>query len=818
MAKITINGKICECNEGEYILAIARRNGIFIPAICYLSGCSPTLACRLCMVEADDKRVYSCNAKAKDGMVVITDNEQIASERKAIMQTYCINHPLECGVCDQSGECELQNFVYHMGVDEQIYSIKDTHKPAQDWGLIHYDPALCIVCERCITVCKDKIGDNALKTVPRGGDALEKSLKDTMPKEAYAVWNKFQKNLIAPNSADGSLDCSDCGECTAVCPVGALVGSRFQYSSNAWELKKISASNPHSSDCELICYDVKSTSIENRKHKIYRVSSDYDFGELNKAARFGYDFNKDESRKDRIVLERIVDGFKSGRIKNIKFNSFITNEEARILSILKDKFELNLINDEAKTYQNFLKEFSKFAGSSLYNGDFDSVKEADFIISAGSFLRHDAPNVGYKLNNALKINKASAIYFHPLKDVVVEGYSKNLLSCNHSPNLDIEILLFILQKFGKNLPKWLEDRLLSAFENAKKEVEVSKKVKQTSLVKKKIKDENGEEKEIEEEVEKEVIVKEKELIDAKFSTYAKALNLDEDALEKLLEKKEKFTLVIGEDFITSKNASTLAKLTGLVQRYTQFKVLIIPPRTNSLGVAMICELGEEQSGKTFGYNEKGDVVFSSLKADLDAPALNEQEGTFTNLDLRVVPTHPALDYHGFELNDIAKCLGLEFENTIDYTPNLGEGFKKIKFDDLENFYDNGGVNHRGYKLESKSFEACDDEFEIENLNPNLDEVIIYKANPIGQFSKFSNRASALMQTAKLYAGKEFLEANSLKDSDVVIIKKDELELALSVELDKDIQGAYLPFFDDKIDISGFFTSRYSSVTIQRSQA
>ncbi|MBO7370087.1 MAG: (2Fe-2S)-binding protein, partial [Campylobacter sp.] len=151
MAKITINNQICECEENDYILQIARANGIFIPAICYLSGCSPTLACRLCMVEADGKRVYACNAKAKDGMVVITDTPEIASERKAIMQTYCINHPLECGVCDQSGECELQNFVHHLGVDEQIYAIKDTHKMPKNWGLINYDPSLCIVCERCIT-------------------------------------------------------------------------------------------------------------------------------------------------------------------------------------------------------------------------------------------------------------------------------------------------------------------------------------------------------------------------------------------------------------------------------------------------------------------------------------------------------------------------------------------------------------------------------------------------------------------------------------------------------------------------------------------
>ncbi|WP_298786491.1 2Fe-2S iron-sulfur cluster-binding protein, partial [uncultured Campylobacter sp.] len=105
MAKITIDGKACECDEGEYILQVARRCGVFIPALCYLSGGTPTLACRLCMVEADGKRVYSCNAKAKDGMVVYSRSPEIDAEREAIAQVYCINHPMACGVCDQSGEC-----------------------------------------------------------------------------------------------------------------------------------------------------------------------------------------------------------------------------------------------------------------------------------------------------------------------------------------------------------------------------------------------------------------------------------------------------------------------------------------------------------------------------------------------------------------------------------------------------------------------------------------------------------------------------------------------------------------------------------------
>ncbi|WP_141090676.1 NADH-quinone oxidoreductase subunit G, partial [Campylobacter concisus] len=367
--KISINDQILEADEGESILNIARANGIYIPALCYLSGCSPTLACRLCMAEANGKVVYSCNAKAKEDMQIYTNTPEIAAERNAIMQTYCVNHPIQCGVCDKSGECELQNLTTHLKVNEQKFAIADTHKPHKKWGLINYDPALCIVCERCVTVCKDRIGESALKTVPRGVE-VPKELKESMPKDAYAVFSKMQKSLIGPSVGE-SLDCSFCGECISVCPTGALISSHFQYSTNIWELNPIPAANPHQSDCELIYYDVKEKSTSDRSKQIYRVSNDFTFGEISGAARFGYDFHNELACKNEEKFEEIVLNIKNGAIKNIKFNSFITNEEALILEHLREKFDLNLINNEALNYQKFLNKFSEFSGLSSYNADYE---------------------------------------------------------------------------------------------------------------------------------------------------------------------------------------------------------------------------------------------------------------------------------------------------------------------------------------------------------------------------------------------------------------------------------------------------------------
>ena len=759
--KISINDQILEADEGESILNIARANGIYIPALCYLSGCSPTLACRLCMVEANGKVVYSCNAKAKEDMQIYTNTPEIAAERNAIMQTYCVNHPIQCGVCDKSGECELQNLTTHLKVNEQKFAIADTHKPHKKWGLINYDPALCIVCERCVTVCKDRIGESALKTVPRGVE-VPKELKESMPKDAYAVFSKMQKSLIGPSVGE-SLDCSFCGECISVCPTGALISSHFQYSTNIWELNPILAANPHQSDCELIYYDVKEKSTSDRSKQIYRVSNDFTFGEISGAARFGYDFHNELACKNEEKFEEIVLNIKNGAIKNIKFNSFITNEEGLILERLREKFDLNLINNEALNYQKFLNKFSEFSGLSSYNADYADIKNSDFIITAGSFLRHESPVTSFKLNNALKMNKAAGIYFHHIADEIVKKYSKNFIYVAHEAGKLEQILLFILKNWGENLPSALTSKLENFDEN---------------------------------------------------------FDLDVPALS---DGKSKFTLILGSDFYTDENANLLAALTGVIARATPFRVMLIPPHTNSLGVAKICTLAsEKRPGKTLGYNENGDYKFSIFEGDIDASALNQQEGTFTSINNALVPTNVAIPHKGYFLNDIANALGLMAKNTIDYTPNLPKekGYKGINFDDLENFYANDGTSHRGYKLEISNFTPNDD-IELllkdsKSINLKDDEALISLANPINLPSFFANYATQTAKRAKLYASSEFMAKFEISQNEAIILEKDGYKLAICVELDSELGGvcAYLGDYDDKLDVGVIFNGKsYAAVKI-----
>ena len=815
---ITIDGKQCVAKEGEYVLNVARRNGIFIPALCYVTNCSPTLACRLCLVEVDGKRAYSCNARTKEGMSVITKTEDIEKERRAIMEIYDINHPLECGVCDQSGECELQNYTLEMGVDSQRHCIADTHRPTKNWGLIHYDSSLCIVCERCVTVCKDMIGDNALKTVPRGGAELDKSWKDNTEKDAYAMWNKLQKSIIGVASGAESLDCTFCGECTAVCPVGALVGSDFQYKSNAWELKKIPASNPHSSDCSLMYYDIKHNSIKDSQPKIYRVSSDHNYAPLHGAARYGFDFENVVEGKDETAFAKAVELLKT-KVDTIAFDSYITNEEALILQKLKEKFGYRLVNADALAYQKFLNAFSQTSGASLYSGDLNKVRESNFVISLGSALKTDSPNSGYAMNNALLINKGAGLYFHPIADPIVSAYSKNLLSITHKVGTEEAIAYLLLDLFGDKtaMPQSLVEYLSTFHTRSKKTIQESVKEDVKEMVKD---EESGEEKEVIKSVTKMV---DKE-IDVDTNALLELIGAEADLnekIEKLLDKKDTFSLIAGEDLYCHPKAENIAKLLGMIEKYTAFSVVIIPSRTNTLGIALICDLDEEKGKFTLGYNVKADFTLSALgNGDLAMPALNQQEGTFTSMNKRVVPTNAALAFKGYCLNDIAIALGLESEWTIDYTKELplAKGFSSVEFDALPNAFDNSGYENRGYLL-SVSTLTCKDEIEPLSATKEFGENVVYLANPVMQFSAFTNRAHQLNTTGALYASAEFLEAHQLKEGSVVHISNETgAKLVVCVQCDAHISGLipYLPTFDTKLDIAPLFEDgyRFAKLTIR----
>jgi NADH-quinone oxidoreductase subunit G len=827
MSKITINidGKEIQTQEGEYILNAARANDIFIPAICYLTRCSPTLACRLCLVEADGKQVYACNAKSKEGMSVVTSTENIIKERRAIMEVYDVNHPLQCGVCDQSGECELQNYTLEMGVDSQHYAVKDVNRKDKDWGHIHYNPGLCIVCERCVTACKDMIGDNALKTVPRGADALEAEYKESMPKDAYAMWNKLNKSLIGLTSGEEMLDCTSCGECAAVCPVGALVDTHFIYTSNAWELKQIPATCGHCSAGCQISYDVKHTSIDNTDEKIYRVMNEWNYVSLCGAGRYGFDYQNRVESKDEKAFANAIEAFK--KADTIKFTSTITNEEAYLLQKLKEKFGYKLVNSEAKAFQTFLNNYSEISGTKLYGYDLEATHNANFVISVGTAIKSDNPNARYALNNSMTVNKGAGLYFHPLKDPVIEGLGKSIMTMYHAPLQEEAVLYLILDLFAdkEKLPSDIVSYLASFHSTKTITVEEIIKEEITEIVKvMKKNEETGEEEEVEEEKKKMVPKKVSKEVEVDDNRLLEILGADDkfmETLEKNLAKKDSFVLIAGPDLYTHPNSKNLARLLALIEKYSAFELVMIPNLTNTLGVSLICELDDEVGSYAIGYNTKGDFTLSALgDGDLDMPAINQQEGTLTSINKRVNPTNAAIGYNGYELNDIANELGLNAEHVIEYTKMLPEdkGFKAQEFDNLPNHYDNDGTEHRGYLLENISTVTSGDEAVAAFGDEKLEGSLIYMANPVRQFTPFTYKTANLDEVSGVYMSEEFLSKSDFNEGESVRVKSQNGELVANIVSDNKISGdiVILPTFDPKLNSEALFSSyRFATASIER---
>lgn len=386
---VTIDGKACSGVFGQTILEIARENDIYIPTMCYLTKVLPIASCRMCMVavEGVDGMILSCQEKATDGAVVNTQNSELYKERQNIMKLYNVNHPLECGVCDKSGECDLQNKTMEFAVSGQNFTTQEPHRPVQNWGHISYDPALCIMCEKCVRVSTEITGDEALK-VKFGG----------------------YSSTILNVKPDQNL--SSLGEAAAVCPVGALVSSNFKYTANAWELKQIPASCTHCSSACQLNYEVKGD-------KIYRVTNNAEHSSLCGAGRFGFDFANKGATKDKGAFALAIKAFNEA--KTIHFSSNISNEEALILQKLKELKGYKLVSKEAKDYQTFLNAYSEVTGSTLYNGDLKKLSQSRAIIVMGSRINNDNPMVKYHINMASKWHRARVAYMHPIEDGSIQN-------------------------------------------------------------------------------------------------------------------------------------------------------------------------------------------------------------------------------------------------------------------------------------------------------------------------------------------------------------------------------------------------------------
>ena len=734
MINFKIDGIDVTAKKGESIIEAARRIGAYIPTMCYLPKTTPNASCRMCSVEVkgQDGFILSCNTPPVEGIEVITDSEDLYKERQNIMKMYNVNHPLQCGVCDKSGECDLQNKTLDFGVAEQTFAVRDQARQKKKWGVHTYDPGLCIMCEKCTAVCNEVVGSEALFIKPGG--------------------YKSEIDIRLKN-------CIQCGECVSVCPVGAMASTDFKYTSNAWELKKVPSSCTHCSSACSLHYETKHFGIDGSRDegKIYRVTNTADFTSLCGAGRFGFDYENLNVSKDETVFAAAVEKFKSA--KNVKFTSVITNEEAHVLQRLKEKLGFNLVNDEAKAFGSFMSSFALTANESLYNATLDDLSKSDFIVSVGSAYSHDNPMVKFAIAKAVNHRKAYVSYVHP----IVDSEISNLVT------------QYVKNEVGS------EEAALAMIANAFMEDKSSQEKFFDSL-------------------------------DIGYLSGESNISTEEiDLLKMFSIRKKDRVLIIGEDVINHPRANNIAMIAGMLQKSGLFKVLVIPPVTNSLGVSLICELDSQEEGLTIGYNTQADFTLSSKgDGDLDMPSLNQQEGTFVNIDRDLVSLNAGVSFGGYELNDIANTLGVESENVIDYTSQLG--FENIAFDSLENSIDNSGNVTRGYKIKSVTNRKKTKIDEVDDLS-EYNGSVVYSCNPLNQFNKFTKDCEQIQEKLDLVGSEQFATASKIKSGDMVTFSVNGQEFTRHFRVDRKLTGtiALNPSFDGDAKTSDY---RYTQVKIE----
>ncbi len=220
MVTITINKKQYEVLEGKTILEVCREIGIEIPTLCHDDRLEPHAACRLCVVEIEGRRnlMTACSTKVEQGMVIETHSEKVIKSRKNILDLMISNHPLDCLTCNKSGDCGLQKYCYEYGILEGSFKGEKKNYPIDDSNHFYIsDPNKCILCGKCVRVCSELQGTNAIGLSDRGFIT-----KVTTP---------FDEGLI-------NSKCVSCGNCVSVCPVGSLEPkSRERF--RKWETRKV---------------------------------------------------------------------------------------------------------------------------------------------------------------------------------------------------------------------------------------------------------------------------------------------------------------------------------------------------------------------------------------------------------------------------------------------------------------------------------------------------------------------------------------------------------------------------------------------------
>jgi len=390
MPQVTIDGKKIEIEEGYTVIQACEMAGVEIPRFCYHERLKIAGNCRMCLVEVEKspKPIASCAMPVAEGMVVHTNTPMVQKAREGVMELLLINHPLDCPICDQGGECDLQDQAFKYG--KNLSRFKENKRAIKDKNmgpLVRTHMTRCIHCTRCIRFSADIAGVEEIGTIGRG---------EHMEISTYlekAITSELSGNLID------------------ICPVGALTSKPYEFKYRSWELTKTRSVDVFDALGSNIRIDSKGLEV---MRTLPELNEDINEEWISDKARFSCDGLKYQ-RLDRSYLKKegklqAVSMTEAQEALVLKIKSIKPGEIAGICgnmvdaeSIFAFKKMLQSIGCDNLASNQFGYAFETSArGNYLFNTTVAGIDEADFCLLIGANPRHAAPVLNSRIGREVR--------------------------------------------------------------------------------------------------------------------------------------------------------------------------------------------------------------------------------------------------------------------------------------------------------------------------------------------------------------------------------------------------------------------------------
>jgi len=393
MPKIIINGQEVEFEKGMTVLQACEIADVEIPRFCYHEKLSIAGNCRMCLVEMEKsaKPIASCAMPAAEGMNIKTNTEFVEKARKGIMEFLLANHPLDCPVCDQGGECDLQDQSLYYGVDKSRFiENKRTVKDKYMGPLIKTQMTRCIHCTRCVRFATEVAGVQEIGSIGRGENM-----------EITTYLEKSMESELSANVID-------------LCPVGALTSKPYAFEARPWELKKTESIDVMDAVGSNIRIDTYGWEV---KRILPRLNNEINEEWISDKSRYSCDglskqrLDSPYIKKNNKLIKSSWDetiNLISNKIKDLD-SSQIAGHVGDLVSIensfaFKKLFKkINSQNLEFRERKFYINPNDKM--NYIFNASIKKIEEADLILLLGTNPRHEATMVNARIKKAHKLNK-----------------------------------------------------------------------------------------------------------------------------------------------------------------------------------------------------------------------------------------------------------------------------------------------------------------------------------------------------------------------------------------------------------------------------